>query len=96
MDYEFEQRDLRVRLIRDFNLLTARRVEKLAKDADSVGIDLTRSKIVDSVAIITLHRLITAGKRITLINPPRIFGETVRVLGLDDVLKVDELVEKRK
>jgi ABC-type transporter Mla MlaB component len=92
MDYEIEERRLRVRLIRDFNLLTARRVEKLAKEADSVAIDLTRSKIVDSVAIIALHRMITAGKKVKLINPPKIFGEAVQVLGLDDLLNLDELV----
>lgn len=92
MDYEIEQRRLRVRLIRDFNLLTARRVEKLAKEADSVTIDLTQSKIVDSVAIITLHRMITSGKKVKLINPPKVFGEAVHVLGLDDVLGPDKLV----
>jgi ABC-type transporter Mla MlaB component len=92
MDYEIRQRELRVRLIRDFNLLTARRVEKLANEADTVSIDLSRSKIVDSVAIAMLHRLLTSGKKVTLVNPPKIFGEAVRVLGLDDVLKLDELV----
>ena len=92
MDYEIKQRELRVRLIRDFNLLTARRVEKLANEADTVAIDLSRSKIVDSVAIVTLHRLVSSGKKVTLVNPPKIFGEAVRVLGLDDILKLDELV----
>lgn len=95
MDYEIKQRELRVRLIRDFNLLTARRVEKLADEADTIDIDLSRSKIVDSVAIVTLHRLVSSGKKVTLINPPRIFGEAVRVLGLDDILKLDELVDNK-
>ena len=95
MDYEIKQRQLHVRLIRDFNLLTARRVEKLADEADTVDIDLTRSKIVDSVAIVTLHRLVSSGKKVTLVNPPKIFGEAVRVLGLDDILKLDELVKNR-
>jgi ABC-type transporter Mla MlaB component len=95
MDYEIKQRELRVRLIRDFNLLTARRVERLADEADTVDIDLSRSKIVDSVAIVTLHRLVSSGKKVTLVNPPKIFGEAVRALGLDDVLKLDELVENK-
>jgi ABC-type transporter Mla MlaB component len=95
MDYEIKQRELRVRLIRDFNLLTARQIEKLATEADKVDIDLSRSKIVDSVAIATVHRLVTSGKKVTLVNPPKIFGEAVRVLGLDDILKVDELVARR-
>jgi ABC-type transporter Mla MlaB component len=95
MDFEIEQRTLRVRLIRDFNLLTARQVEKLAADAEAVDIDLSRSKIVDSVAIVTLHKLVSSGKKVTLINPPRIFGEAVRFLGLDDVLKLDEMVTKK-
>ena len=95
MDYEFKQRELSVRLIRDFNLLTARQVEKLAQEADAIAIDLTQSKIVDSVAIATVHRLVTTGKKVTLVNPPNIFGEAVRVLGLDDVIKDDEIVENR-
>ena len=92
MDYEIKQRQLSIRLIRDFNLLTARRVEMLAREADTVDIDLSRAKIVDSVGIVTLYRLISSGKKVRLVNPPRIFGEAVRVLGLDDVLKLDELV----
>lgn len=95
MDYEIKQRALRVRLIQDFNLLTARQVEKLAAEAETVDIDLSRSKIVDSVAIVTVHRLVSSGKKVTLINPPKIFEEAVRVLGLDDVLKLDELVTKK-
>lgn len=94
MDYEITQRELRVRLIRDFNLLTARQVEKLAEEVDTVEIDLSRSRVVDSVGIITLHKLVTSGKRVTLINPPTIFGEAVRALGLDEVLKLDELIAK--
>jgi ABC-type transporter Mla MlaB component len=95
LDYEIDNRALRVHLIRDFNLLTARQVERLAVNVDVVDIDLSRSKIVDSVAIVTLHRLVSSGKRVTLVNPPRILGEAIRVLGLDDVLKLDEMVTKR-
>lgn len=95
MDYEIKRRELSVKLIRDFNLLTARRIEKLADEADVVDIDLSRSKIVDSVAIGMLHRLVSSGKKVTLANPPKIFGEAVRVLGLDDVLRLDELVRNR-
>jgi ABC-type transporter Mla MlaB component len=76
-------------------LLTARQVEMLAQEAETVDIDLSRAKIVDSVAIVTVHRLVSSGKKVTLVNPPRIFGEAVRALGLDDVLKLDELVTKK-
>lgn len=95
MDYEIKQRELRVRLVRDFNLLTARRIEKLGEDVDKIDIDLTQSKIVDSVAIGTLRKLVTSGKKVKLINPPQVFGEAVRVLGLDDVLKLDELTGRK-
>ncbi|MCK5408022.1 MAG: hypothetical protein KAJ37_11220 [Candidatus Krumholzibacteria bacterium] len=95
MDYEIKQRELRVRLNRDFNLLTARRIETLAGEVDKVDIDLTQSKIVDSVAIATLHKLVTSGKKVKLINPPQVFGEAVRALGLDDVLKLDELIGRK-
>ena len=92
MDYEIKRRELSVRLIRDFNLLTARQIKKLSSGVDKVNIDLTQSKIVDSVAIATLHKLVTSGTKVRLINPPQVFGEAVRALGLDDVLKLDELV----
>jgi hypothetical protein len=95
MDYEIERRELRVRLIRDFNLLTASQVEKLAAEVDAVDIDLSRSKIVDSVAIATVYRLVSSGKKVKLVNPPAIFDEAVRVLGLEDILKLDELVDRR-
>jgi ABC-type transporter Mla MlaB component len=92
VEYHIEQRKLRVQLIRDFNLLTARQVEKLANEVDSIEIDLSRAKIVDSVAIVTLFRLVSSGKKVKLFEPPAIFGEAVRLLGLDRVLKLEELV----
>jgi anti-anti-sigma regulatory factor len=95
VDYEINRRQLSIRLSRDFNLLMARRIEKLAEEVDAVRIDLTQSKIVDSEAIGALHRLITSGKTVALVNPPRIFGEAIRILGLDDVIKLDEITEKK-
>ncbi len=94
MDYKREDDKLTVKLLRDFNLYTASRIERLAADATEVEIDLSRSKFVDSEAIRVLWGLVTAGKRVTLINPPELFGTVVEVLGLksffDDGLSVQQ------
>ena len=86
-------RNLRVCLIRDFNLLAARKIEKLAKDAQTVKIDLKNSRFVDSEAIKILYKWVKEGKRVKLRNPPELFFEVVAVLGLDQLLQLDELVE---
>ena len=38
---------------------------------------------------------VPSGKKVKLINPPLVFGEAVRALGLDDVLKLDELIGRK-
>jgi len=95
MDYRREDDKLTVKLLRDFNLYTAGRIERLAAEADIVEIDLSRSKFVDSEAIRVLYGLITAGKRVTLINPPELFGAVVEVLGLKSFFEDGLSVQKR-
>ena len=82
-----------VLLVRDFNLLAALKIEKIAKDAQSVSIDLKNSRFVDSEAIKVLCKWVRGGKRVKLRNPPELFFEVVAVLGLDQLLNLDELVE---
>ena len=92
MDVEKTGRRLAVRLRRDFNLLTARKVERLAADADEIHLDLSRSRIVDSEALIVLVKLVQAGKRVKLYHPPALLGETIHILGLESVLDLEALV----
>ena len=94
MDYEKAGNELTVRLIRDFNLFTARRVATLAEDVTDVRIDLGNAKIVDSEAVRLLHGLIRAGKRVTLVRPPEILTDVVDILGLDGVLDIAAMTEK--
>lgn len=82
MEYERKDDKLNVRLMRDFNLYTAGRVLRLSEGASRIEIDLTRSKFVDSEALRALYRMIHAGKHVTLINPPKLFGEVLDILEL--------------
>lgn len=91
MEYEKTESELRVRLIRDFNLFTARRIAPLAEDVATVHIDLSRAKIVDSEAVRLLYKLVRSGKRVTLARPPEIMKEVIDVLGLREVLDIDAM-----
>jgi anti-anti-sigma regulatory factor len=95
MEYEKTENQLNVRLIRDFNLFTARRVAALVEDVENVRIDLSRAKIVDSEAVRLLFDLKAAGKRVMLVRPPEILKEVIDVLGLGEVLDVDAMANDR-
>lgn len=92
MDYEKTEDQLNVRLIRDFNLFTARRMAPLTEGVAHVRIDLSNAKIVDSEAVRLLFDLTAAGKRVTLVRPPEILREVIDVLGLGDVLDLDTMI----
>ena len=92
MRYESVDRLLKVRLIRDLNLLTARRIRALAASHDDIEIDLSASKFVDTEGLRMLNDLQRAGKQITLKKPPPLFYEALRILELEDVLDPDRIV----
>ena len=85
---------LSVRLLRDLNLYSATRLERLARDATVLRIDLTRSKFLDSEAIRVLYKLYRGGCSITLVNPPRLYDEVIDILGLRDVFEIAVKVER--
>ena len=85
---------LSVRLLRDFNLYSATRIERLARDVTDVRIDLSRSKFLDSEAVRVLYKLYRDGHSITLVNPPRLYDEVIDILGLRDVFEVAVKVER--
>ena len=93
MDFLQTGARLDITLRRDFNLLTARKVASLAEEAEEIHIDLARSRIVDSEALMLLYRLVRAGKQVKLKSPPPILGEIIHILGLETVLNLEELVE---
>jgi len=94
MDYTKTGRDLSVKLIRDFNLFTVRRLAPLVEDVDSVRIDLASARLVDSEAVQMLYAMVRAGKRVTLVHAPEILAEVIEILGLGGVLDVDALNER--
>ena len=96
MDYEKTDERLDVRLIRDFNLFTARRVAALAEDVGHIRIDLSNAKIVDSEAVRLLYHFVTSGRRVTLVRPPEILSEVIDVLGLNEVLDLDTMIEEER
>ena len=73
MTYEKDGDTLRITLHRDFNLLTARKVRRLCGDVNTVYIDLSRSKFVDTEGIIVLFELIRGGKTVRLHQPRHLF-----------------------
>lgn len=93
MSYTKNENKLTVNLIRDFNLMTAKKLENLAEDVDEIYIDLSKSRLVDSEAIIVLYKLLNAKKIVKLKNPPPIFCEVVRILELDDFFKMEHLID---
>lgn len=93
MDFVQTGARLDIRLKRDFNLLTTRKIARLAEDADTICIDLVRSRIVDSEALMLLYRLVRADKQVILKNPPPILDEIIHILGLEPVLDLKKLVE---
>lgn len=92
MQYERSPDRLDVRLKRDLNLLTARRIEHLGQDVDEVWIDLRNARLVDTEGVIALYRLLKAGKSVYLMNPPPILYEVIDALGLSEAIDLDALV----
>ena len=93
MDFVRKGPRLDICLKRDFNLLTTRKIARLAADADAICIDLTQSRLVDSEALMLLYRLVRADKQVTLKNPPPILDEIIHILGLEPVLDLKAMVE---
>ena len=93
MDFNQSGSRLDVKLQRDFNLLTTRKIARLADEVDEIHIDLTNSRLVDSEALMLLYRLVRAGKQVKLKSPPPILNEIIHILGLEPVLNLKEMVE---
>jgi hypothetical protein len=79
----------------DFNLNAVRIISENLDDRTELCIDLVHSRFVNSKAIIYLHNLMRAEPevKVRLKNPPRIFFELLKTLGLHDVWNLDEIIE---
>ena len=97
MDYEKRGEVVVIKLSSDFNYPNVVKVEKLLEDIDegdlnTILIDLTRSKIIDSEAIKFLYKLKKRGFKIKLKNVPEIYYEVLKVLELKDYFKDVEII----
>jgi anti-anti-sigma regulatory factor len=93
MLYTRRKSKLEVTLDGDFNLNTVRRISELMGDKEELLVDLTRSRFVNSNAIMYLNNLIRGNKIVRLKNPPKIFFETLQLLGLHEAWNLKEIVE---
>ena len=84
-------------LERDLNYLTVNLIDAMTASKEKVQIDLSFSKIVDSESIKSLYKMIRAGKRVVLVNPPPVLFEVIEILGLGSLLddKKLSIIENR-
>ncbi len=92
MDYEKHGETVKIKLYRDFNYPNVKRIEKVLEDIDegdlnTIFIDLTKSKIIDSEAVKFLFKLKKRGFNIILKNVPEIYYEVLEILELKDYFK---------
>lgn len=96
MEHERTGDVLTFRLKRDFNLLTARFLQRMSSGTSHVRVDLSRARLVDTEAVIALYRLQRDGIGVTLINPPALFREILGVLDLESYFDVEVLSDARR
>lgn len=86
---------LEVVLQGDFNLNAVRQISSLLKDRTELLIDLASARFVTSKAIIYMHNLMQADSPVDvkIKNPPKIFFELLKTLGLHKVWNLEEIVQ---
>ena len=92
MTYEITGQLLEVQFQSDFNLLAVQKLEAVVTNMETIHFDMKGAKFADSQAVIFLNSLIRQGKKVRISNPPKIFFEVIRILGLDQAWNIDELV----
>lgn len=95
MQIEKSRQKLNVVLPGDFNLNTVRIISDEIGDRKEIGIDLANARFVNSKAIIFLHKLMykELPVKVKLKNPPRIFFELLKIMGLHTVWNLEEIIE---
>lgn len=95
MKAEKNKQQLEVALPGDFNLNAVRMISEKLEDRRELRIDLANSRFINSKAVIFLHKLMHAETpvHVRLKNPPRIFFELLKTLGLHKVWNLDEIIE---
>ncbi|WP_457639319.1 hypothetical protein [Persephonella sp.] len=96
IDFIKRENSLFVKLKGDFNYPAVKKLEKIIEtdSVDSISIELSGAKVVDSEAVKFIFLLDREGKQVTLINPPYIFSRVVSILGLDKMFKNLKIVKE--
>ncbi|PWN06418.1 hypothetical protein [Rhodohalobacter mucosus] len=84
MEHSNQGKFTRVKIARDFNLLTVRELERSFFKCDHLELDLATCRFVDSEAIVYIHRQINSGTVIRLMNSPPILKECLRILEVEE------------
>lgn len=93
MQHRQERHRLFLKPEQNLNLLTARHIERMADDVTEIYLDLSHARIIDSEGVILLYRLLRAGKKIFLKEPPPILAELVHALDLESVIPLSTMVQ---
>ncbi|MDX1636515.1 MAG: hypothetical protein R3281_01010 [Balneolaceae bacterium] len=78
----------------DFNLNKVREIKKLLQQGEELHLDMEQARFVNSEAIIFLHSLLTRKRTVRITNPPKIFYEVLRILGLHEAWDLKQIVER--
>ncbi len=98
MEYHKTDQTLFVKLKSDLTYPSAKKLETLVnvEDIESLVIDLTEAKIVDSEGIRFIYTVMKEGVQITLVNPPYIFDKIVDILKLKSYMKDLKIVREER
>lgn len=91
MTFKLENKHLEITLDGNLNYVAAQEIEPLTSQARKVTIDLSNARIIDSEGVILLFTIVRRGKILRLKNPPAIIEELIPALGLQEVLRLEEL-----
>lgn len=92
MKWKRTKKKLEVELSGDFNLATVRKIRNLLNAQNELSLDLGSCRFVDSEAIIFLHEQIQKHSVVRLKEPPALFYEALRILGLHDEWDLKNIV----
>jgi len=95
MQYKKKYQQLDVVLPGDFNLNAVRQISELLGDRKELKVDLVNSRFVNSKAVIFLHNLMIGDPAVVvkLKNPPKVFYELLKTLGLHNEWELDQIIE---
>lgn len=95
LTYKKTSERLEVTLSGDFNLNTVKKISDLLDDRSELFIDFGQARFANSKAVIFLHKIMNSKPHVTvrLKNPPKIFFELLKTLGLHKEWNLDEIVE---